>query len=114
MLLVAGLVAIGWFATCLPGLFVLVDTGAMKPILGLTLVLGELCLAVGLWRAFPLGLRGRRSFVLAIALLGLLPRAMGFSRDFGAAYTPFLLAAAVAVAGFSLVQTRRRAAREQT
>jgi hypothetical protein len=108
-LLIFGVLSIAWFATWLPGLFRLVDSGSMKPILGLAFLLGELCLAVGLWRAFPLGLRGRRSFVLAIALLALTLVGLGFPFGFGLLFGPIFWSMGTAIAGFVLVRTRLRA-----
>ena len=112
-LVIAGILTIGWFASWLPGLFALVDAGSMKPIIGLLVLLGEICLAVGLWRVYPLGLRGRRSFLLAIALLLLARVVMGSPRVYGAFLHPFILAMVVALLGFGLVHARLRARREQ-
>ena len=110
-LLVVGLLELGWFALWLPGLVTLVDIGGMPPIVGLLLVLGEACLAIGLWRAFPSGLRGRRSFVAAIALLALAMVRMGILHGVLPVFGPFAIAIAVSVAGLVLVRGRLAAAR---
>lgn len=112
-LLAVGALAIAWFVTWIPGLLKLVEVNAMNPGLGLLLVMGELCLAIGLWRAFPRGLRGRRSFALAMALLALAQVRMGFPHGFGLVFGPFLFAMAVSLAGLVLVHARLRASREQ-
>jgi hypothetical protein len=112
-LLAAGLLAVGWFASWMPGLFVLVGSASLNPMLGLLFLLGELCLAIGLWRAFPRGLRGRRSFALAIVLLALALVGMGFPRSFGLVFGPLIFAMAVSIAGLVLVHGRLRVTREQ-
>ncbi len=112
-LIIVGLLTVGWFAAWLPGLFRLVDEGSMKPVLALLILLGEACLAFGLWRAFPLGLRGRRSFLLAVVLLLLARITMGAPSVYGPLLHPFILAIVVALAGAALVHLRLRARRVQ-
>jgi hypothetical protein len=106
---IAGLIAIAWFASWLPGLVTLIDVNAMNPVIGFLLVVGEICLAIGLWRAVPSGRRGRRSFVLAIAFLALAVSRMGALESPIRLFLPFVLAMAVAAAGFLLVNARLRA-----
>ncbi len=92
----------------LPGLLRLVRANAMNPITGLAIVLGAVCLAIGLWRAFRGGARGRKSFALAIVLFALaLWRGALFAPVLF--YAPFALAIALALAGLVLVQLRLRA-----
>ncbi len=110
-LVAAGCVVIALILLRLPNLFWLVERNVMNPVAGLLIVLGTTCLAIGLWRASGDGLRGRKSFVLAIVFLALaLSRDTLFTMALFAA--PFVLAIAVALAGIVLAHARLRARRQ--
>ncbi len=116
-LVCAGLVPLAWLALRMPGYIELVSSNAMNPLVMLLALAGMLCFAVGLVRAFPRGLRGRKSFGTAIALV-LLPLATMGTLVYpvyalAIVFAPFLLATVVALAGFVLVGTRKRSAGQQ-
>ena len=109
-LTIAGVVVITLIVLRMPDLLRLTAANVLNPVVALLILLGTACLAIGLWRAFGDGLRGRKSFVLAIVFLALaISRSVLFNGWWFSAV--FVLAIAVALAGVLLVQARVRARR---
>ena len=111
-LLCAGLIPLAWLVLRTPGYLRIVSSNAMNPLVMLSVLAGMLCFVVGLVRAFPRGLRGRKSFGMAITLVLLPLLTIGPVvlpvYALVVVFAPFLLAVVVAVAGFIVVGQRRR------
>ena len=86
----------------------------MNPSIMFLALAGMLAFVVGIVRAFPTGLRGRRSFVAAIVLMALPLVQSGILTHavVAWAFAPFVLAILLAAAGAVLVHGQVRAGRE--
>jgi hypothetical protein len=112
-LAIPGGLALFWTLMRLPRFFKLVEVGAMNPAGTLIELVGMVFLAVGLWRAWPHGLGGRKSFVAAAALTvggTALFDASGAGAGLLLAFFPFYLGALVSVAGIVLVRSKGKPA----
>ena len=113
-LAIAGAIAIGCLALRMPGYVELVSTNAMNPSIMFLALAGMLAFVIGLVRAFPTGLRGRRSFAAAIVLMALPLVQSGILTHAVIAwvFAPFVLAILLAAVGAVQVHGQVRASRE--
>ncbi len=113
-LAIAGAIAIGCLALRMPGYVKLVSANAMNPSIMFLALAGMLAFVIGLVRAFPTGLRGRRSFIAAIVLMALPLVQSGILTHAVVAwvFAPFVLAILLAAAGAVQVHGQVRASRE--
>ena len=112
-LAIPGALAIVWTLIRLSLFFRLVEVGGMNPAGALIELAGMAFLASGLWRAWPHGFGGRKSFVAAATLMlgGMaLFDVFGWRAALSFAFFPFYLGALVSVAGIVLVRSKGKPA----